>query len=73
MPKPTPTRLYADTLLPDGGVAAFIAARRATTPPTSWRRIALDLRDATGGRIDVTPETVRNWTASDSTRAPSAA
>lgn len=55
---PTPTRLYADTLLPAGGVAAFIASRR---PGSSWRRIALDLRDTTGGKVDVAPETLRKW------------
>lgn len=55
----TPTRTLADHLLPDGGVAKFIADRR----PASWRRIALDLRDTTGGKIDVTPETVRKWSS----------
>ena len=58
---PTPTQLLADTLLPDGGVAKFIAARREQDKPASWRSIALDLRDATDGRVDVTPETVRKW------------
>lgn len=36
----------------------FVADRR---PAKSWRRIALDLRDATDGKVDVTPETVRKW------------
>lgn len=57
----SPTRLLADTLLPDGGTAKFIADRR----PGSWRRIALDLRDTTAGRVDVTPETIRRWAAED--------
>lgn len=59
---PTPTRLYADTLLPDGGTARFISERRARGGRAgSWRRIALELRDATGGKIDIAPETVRKW------------
>lgn len=63
---PTPTRQLADTLLP-GGVDQFIAERRAAG--ASWRRIALDLRDATKARVDVTPETLRNWHADVSTEA----
>ena len=55
---PTPTRTLADELLPDGGVDKFITDRR---PAKSWRRIALDLRDTTGGKVDVAPETVRKW------------
>lgn len=61
----TPTRLYADTLLPDGGTTTFITDRRSSTPRMSWRRIALDLRDATGGKVDVTPETIRKWAGED--------
>lgn len=61
MTSPTPTRLLADALLPAGGVARFIADRRADR--YSWRRIALDLRDTTAGRVDITPETVRRWAA----------
>lgn len=56
----TPTRRLADTMLV-GGIDRFIADRRAGKKPASWRRIALDLRDATDGQIDVTPETLRNW------------
>lgn len=56
---PTPMRLLADTLLPDGDVTDFITERRDAG--ASWRRIALDLRDATDGRVDVTPETIRKW------------
>lgn len=63
---PTPTRRLADKLLPEG-VDAFIATRR--DGEQSWRRIALDLRDATRGEVDVTPETIRNW----ATRADEAA
>lgn len=54
----TPTRQLADNILP-GGVDQFIAERRARG--TSWRRIALDLRDTTDGTIDVTAETIRKW------------
>lgn len=56
----TPTRRLADKLLPKGGVAKFIAARR---PDKSWRMIALDLRDETDGVINVAPETLRKWSA----------
>lgn len=56
----TPTRILADTLLPDGGLAKFIADRR---PDRSWRMVARDLLETTNGRVDVTPETVRRWSA----------
>lgn len=67
MPTTTATRLYAETFLPPGGIAKFVSDRR----PTSWRRIALELRDLTNGRVDVTPETIRRWYA-DSTPADAA-
>lgn len=66
MPKPTTSRLYADTFFPTGGVGAFIEQRRNRDKPASWRRIALDLRDATDARVDVTPETVRRWATQSS-------
>lgn len=53
---PTATQALADHLL-DGGLEPFVAARRLQRK--SWRRIALDLRDAVG--VDVTHETVRSW------------
>lgn len=48
----------ADHLLPDG-LEEFVTSRRAAGQ--SWRRIALELRDATGTVIDVTHETLRSW------------
>lgn len=65
----TPTRLLADTLLPEGGVARFIAQRR---PDKSWRMIALDLRDTTNGQVNVTPETLRKWSAEITRESPQA-
>lgn len=58
MQQMTATQRLADHLL-GGKLDQFVAQRRGTTPPTSWRRIALDLRDQVG--IDVTHETVRGW------------
>jgi len=52
----TPTQRLAEALGVD--LADFIASRR---PARSWRLIARDLRDATDGQVDVTPETLRNW------------
>lgn len=54
----TPLRRLADNLL-EGGVDSFVISRR--TKRKSWRTIALDLRDATHGEIDVTSETLRSW------------
>lgn len=50
--------LLADHLLP-GGLADFVTSRRDAGK--SWRRIALELRDATGTVVDVTHETLRSW------------
>lgn len=48
----------ADHLLPEG-LDTFVAARRAEHK--SWRQIAIDLRDATHGEVDITDVTLRNW------------
>lgn len=53
----TPHQHVADVLLGEP-VENFIAARR---PQRSWRLLARDLYDATDGRVDVTPESVRSW------------
>jgi hypothetical protein len=59
----SPTKQLADRLLADqgvaGGVDQFTVEKRSVG--WSWRRIALAMRDATAGAIDVTPETVRGW------------
>jgi len=54
----TPTWQLADHLL-KGGVAKFIKTHRQQEK--SYRQIALAMRDQTAGKVDVTPETVRNW------------
>lgn len=54
---PTPKHLLADLLL-DEPLLDWLEARR---PKTSWRRLSLELRDATGGKVDVTPESLRAW------------
>lgn len=51
---------YADLLL-GRSVDDFIEERRASDPPTPFRRIAADLRDATDGEIDVSDVTIRAW------------
>lgn len=40
-------------------VVEFLGKSRAQN--RSWRLIARDLYEATGGQIDVTPQTLRNW------------
>ena len=62
MQRRTPTYLLADYLLP-GGLEEFVKTRRATG--MSWRRIALDIRDATDRQIDVTYELLRRWFKDD--------
>lgn len=52
----------ADHLLP-GGLEEFVMSRRIAGK--SWRRIALDLRDATKTVVDVTHQTVKNWFPED--------
>jgi hypothetical protein len=60
----TPKYLLADHLLAgEGGVDAWVAARRATG--RSWRLIARELYVATQGRVDVTAQTLHNWFSAD--------
>lgn len=54
----TATFRLADILL-EGGFEAFVNSRREAN--VSWRRVALDLRDATDRQIDVEPSTLRSW------------
>jgi len=54
----SPTHRYADVLL-ERPLAELVAERRSAG--VSWRRISLELRDATNGEIDVTYETLRSW------------
>jgi hypothetical protein len=56
----TPTAALANYLLPDG-LDQFVRERRDAGK--SWRRIALELRDATG--VDVTHQTLYAWFAGD--------
>ena len=65
----TPTQRLADALLPEG-LDRFVADRRLGAA-RSWRLIAIDLRDATSGQVDVTPESLRFWYA-DEYREPQA-
>ena len=54
----TPLRRLADTLI-DGGLDTFVTERRARG--VSWRLIARELRERTGGSVDVTEATLRGW------------
>lgn len=53
----TPKHELADVLLGEQ-LLDWIAERR---PATSWQRLSVDLSAATGGRVLVTPETLRSW------------
>lgn len=57
-PKRLPQQRYADLLL-GRSVDDFIAERKANGD--SYRRISIDLRDATDGEIDVSDVTIRAW------------
>lgn len=59
MTQQTPPRQRLADLLLDQPVVQFIAERREAGD--SYRSIALALRDATGGEVDVTDVTVRTW------------
>jgi len=52
---PSATQQLAEIKL-GSSLEDFVKTRR---PHTSWRRITLELRDATG--VDVTHETLRSW------------
>ena len=54
----TPTAKLADHLLP-GGLEAFVMSRRAAG--ISWRRIVLDIRDATDKAVDITHQALYAW------------
>lgn len=58
MAQDLPQIRYANLLL-GRPVLDFITERRAND--LSYRRIALDLRDATDGEIDVSDVTIRAW------------
>ncbi len=62
-PMTTTHAQLAATMLLGQPVSGWIVARR--TDGLSWRKIALALRDATGGQVDVTHETVRAWADDD--------
>lgn len=55
---PTPTQALADHLLKQS-VEQWVRERRRRG--ASYRRIALDLRDATKGVIEVTERTIAIW------------
>lgn len=57
---PTPTQALADHLLKQS-VEQWVRERRSRGD--SYRRIALDLRDATKGAIEVTERTIAVWAA----------
>lgn len=57
----TPTMALADHLLKQP-VEEWVRARR---PQKSYRRIALELRDVTKGKIEVTDRTVAAWATED--------
>ena len=54
------TPLYAEVEAKLGEpLREYAARRRSTAPPTSWRVIALEIRDQTGA--DITGEALRMW------------
>ena len=66
----TPTRRLADILLADeGGLESFVRTRRNRTPRVSWRRITLELTEATAQDdqpgIEITEQTLRVWFADE--------
>lgn len=63
---PTPKHQLADYLLGEP-LLDWLDARR---PDASWRRLSLELRDATKGKVDVTPESLRAWYVAGRTDEP---
>lgn len=64
---PRPSRKRSAERVLGVSLETFIAERRANGE--SYRRIALALRDATAGAIDVTDVTVRAWHQQDDSEA----
>lgn len=58
MPSETPTQRLATVLL-DTPVSPWVRRRRRQG--MSWRAIAIELRDATNGQVDVSPQALINW------------
>jgi hypothetical protein len=58
----TVTRRYADLLL-GGELEVFVRSRRAEN--RAWRLISRDLWESTGGKLDITYETLRSWFPDD--------
>lgn len=56
----TPAKQLADLLLEEP-VEGWVRQRRDRDRPLSWRRISLELRDATDGKVDVAPVTLMAW------------
>lgn len=56
----TPNQRLADLLL-KRPVVDYIHEKREVIPQWSWRLIARQLLDDTGGQVDVTSETLRLW------------
>lgn len=56
----TPTKQLATLALGDD-VVAWVVTRRDAPANPSFRRIATELKHATGGVVDVTDETIRLW------------
>lgn len=53
-------QLLADHLL-DQPLAEYVAEKRAAIPQWPWRLIAKQLSVDTGGKVEVTHETLRTW------------
>lgn len=60
----TANQRLAEVLL-DRPLVDYIAERRQVTPKLSWRKIARQLAADTDGQVDVTPETLRLWFATE--------
>lgn len=58
VPEPTPTQRLAETLLQQP-LEAWVGERRGAG--MSWRKVATELRIATGGIVCVNRETLRAW------------
>jgi hypothetical protein len=62
MNTPSPTQRLASILLGEP-VTTWVARQRSAG--RSWRLVARDLYERTGGQIDVTHETLRLWVPED--------
>ena len=64
----TPSQVLAEVVL-GRPLAEYVNEKRTARPRWPWRLIAEQLAEDTGGKVNVTAETLRSWYAADEVAA----